>query len=95
MNCFVFYVCVDGVLRGPIPGVGPGSGRPLPLSLKWASCVWALAWALGVRLAATAGARFCYRRALLCACVCRTALSCFINMNARTPYRLPLTRSSG
>ena len=50
MNCFVFYVCVDGVLRGPIPGVGPGSGRPLPLSLKWASCVWALAWALGVRL---------------------------------------------
>ena len=57
MNCFVFYVCVDGVLRGPIPGVGPGSGRPLPLSLKWASCVWALAWALGVRL--TAGARVC------------------------------------
>ena len=84
MNCFVFYVVVDGVW-----GVGQSLlCRPwecLSLSQVGVLCVGPSVGP-GVRLAATAGARFCYRRALLCACVCRTALSCFINMNARTPY---------
>ena len=82
MNCFVFRVVIDGVACVPIMLCRPW--ECLSLSQVGVLCVGPSVGP-GVRLAATAGARFCYRRALLCACVCRTALSCFINMNARTP----------
>ena len=91
MNCFVFYVVVDGVACVPILLFRPWECLSLSLSQVGVLCVGPSVGP-GVRLAATAGARFCYRRALLCACVCRTALSCFINMNARTPSPLPLSR---
>ena len=45
MNCFVFRVVIDGVACVPIMLCRPW--ECLSLSLKWASCVWALAWALG------------------------------------------------
>ena len=68
MNCFVFYVVVDGVLCG---------GQ----SLAWAPGLFAICTVLGL---GGETPRRVSNIALCFACVRRAALSCFINPNARS-----------
>ena len=83
MICFVLFR-VDGVFCVGQSLVWAALGASAP-SLSGRLCVGpSLGPRSGVR-PRTAGARF-YRRALLCACVRRAALSCFINPRARTPF---------